>query len=333
MIQNEKLVRIVQDSISSLNGSRILTYEILMHRFILAEFNTHRVFSRNSASSRAIPLAKNIEYIMNTPAIPVRWGKNQAGMQAKEDLNEEESSWATAFWLTARDSAIGFAKLLNKLGVHKQLANRLLEVWAYQKVVMTSTEFENWDWLRNDEEAQPEIELIAKLMKEEKENSTPFVLNPGEYHVPYVNRRRDEEGNIVYFVEEYFDGVQDPVEKVLTLQEALDISSSCSAQVSYRKLDDSLDKAQNIVERMINARRVHASPFEHQATPMQPTKFQLVKFQEDVYETIYQKNCSQQSSSWEEGITHVDRDGHFWSGNFKGWIQHRQLIPNNVRKG
>lgn len=315
-----KIANLIQHSVDYRTGKQIYTFELLIHRFVLAEFNTHRVFSRNSASSRAIPLAKNIEYILNSPAIPVKWGKNQAGMQAKENLNEHDSSWAEAFWLTARDSAIGFARLLTKLNVHKQLANRILEPWAYQKIVMTTTEIANWDWLRNDEEAQPEIEVVAKAMQEEIDNSLPFELGPGEWHVPYVNRRRDSAGEIVYFLEEYFDGVQDPVERILTAEEAKVISSSCSAQVSYRKLDESLEKARGIVDRMITARRVHASPFEHQATPMQSTNYQQW-LQSDSWDL-----------EWEEGITHVDREGHFWSGNFQGWIQNRQLIPGNAVK-
>jgi hypothetical protein len=31
------------------------------------------------------------------------------------------------------------------------------------------------------------------------------------------------------------------------------------------------------------------------------------------------------------GITHQDREGQLWSGNLRGWIQHRKLIPNEAQ--
>jgi hypothetical protein len=107
------------------------------------------------------------------------------------------------------------------------------------------------------------------------------------------------------------------------LQDALAISASCCAQVSYRKLDDSLEKAKDIFSKLIDSKPCHASPTEHQATPMkgsgeEPNGWQMAF------------NHSGFPESWENGITHADRDGILWSGNFKSWIQHRQLIPDNV---
>ena len=48
---------IAADSIN-VKGKRITTFIVTMPRIVLAELNTHRVFSRNSASSRAIPFTK-----------------------------------------------------------------------------------------------------------------------------------------------------------------------------------------------------------------------------------------------------------------------------------
>ena len=109
-----------------------------------------------------------------------------------------------------------------------------------------------------------------------------------------------------------------------TLKNALAISSSCCAQVSYRKLDDRLEKAEEVYARLIESEPVHASPFEHQATPMGESGEFWDK------DGDYSVNLQCDPDTWEDGITAVDRNGNFWSGNFKGWIQHRQLIKNNA---
>jgi hypothetical protein len=100
----------------------------------------------------------------------------------------------------------------------------------------------------------------------------------------------------------------------LTLEQAKAVSASCCAQVSYRKLDDSLEKAKDIFAKLIESKPCHASPTEHQAAPMGYTRLKQPLGIKD----------------WEEGVTHMDKNGDFWSGNFKGWVQHRQLIPDNV---
>ena len=93
--------KIICDSISP-DGIRLTTMEVKMHRFILAEMNTHRIFSRNSASSRAIPVKKMLERVKTDPAMPVFWGKNQSGMGASEELSPLEKEEAIKQWLEAR---------------------------------------------------------------------------------------------------------------------------------------------------------------------------------------------------------------------------------------
>jgi hypothetical protein len=279
------------------NGQMIVTWELEYPRFIHGEFMTHRLFSRNAASSRAIPVATIISQVEENPAMPIHWGKNQAGMQAKEALSDALTYSAKYLWLKAAKYAANVAGALTDVGLHKQATNRILEPFQTMKTVMTATCMDNFFWLRNHEDAQPEIKELARLMWEALQNSTPFELKPGEWHVPYFN-----------------SGYWTPKCGV-TLQEALAISSSCCAQVSYRKLDDTLEKAQMVYKRLVESEPVHASPFEHQASPM---------------ERPYNEHWHNQSEPWQEGITHVDRSGNFWSGNFIGWVQHRQLIPNNV---
>lgn len=318
--------KIIAHSKSSVNGKEIITFELQYPRFCHSEFMTHRMFSRNAASSRAIPVGKMIEQVRNDPAMPVHWGKNQPGMQAKEecttliDLGAAGVEFtAEEVWKFCANSVANFAEKYNDSGYHKQVVNRILEPFQWMKTVLTATEFENFFWLRNHEDAQPEIKRLAEAMLEAKENSEPVILNPGDWHTPYYadGYWKDDSHSEKYATHSWlvkeedredFDGVK--------LKDALAISSSCCAQVSYRALDDSLEKAHMIYKKLVESEPVHASPFEHSATPMLHP-FVVKGDYRDV----------------EEGVTHADMDLKYWSGNFCGWIQHRQMIPNNVKRG
>ncbi|QXV71787.1 putative FAD-dependent thymidylate synthase [Pseudomonas phage psageK4] len=291
------------------NGQMIVTWELEYQRFIHGEFMTHRLFSRNAASSRAIPVSAIIDQVRNDPAMPIHWGQNQPGMQAKSELGRFRKKAAIKLWKLAARTACKLAEAMNRIGLHKQAANRTLEPYQTMKTVMTATCMDNFFWLRNHEDAQPEIRELARLMWEALQKALPnaIQLKPGEWHVPYVFVHRDSTDTLRYIGDEL---------QYYTLEEALAISSSCCAQVSYRKLDDTLEKAQMVYKRLVESEPVHASPFEHQATPM--------------YEPDFYCGDCQQQPDWEDGVTHADRNGKFWSGNLIGWVQHRQLIPNNV---
>ena len=303
-------VTVLQDSISAKTGIRIVTFEAEMPRMIWAECLTHRLFSRNAASSRAIPVKKKRLHVRQTPAMPVFWGKNKPGMQASEELQGLEKSIAKIAWRFGTKLACFTSWLFEKAKLHKQLANRPLE-WAERyKVVITSTEYENWLWLRDHGDAQPEIAELASIMKLAMDESVPMTLHDDEWHLPYVDRERVN-GNLIYKV----NG------DIVSLEDAKKISASCCAQVSYRILNANLDKAREIFQKLIESKPIHASPTEHQATPMK-------KFDSLAY--------SVSKTQYEPGITHmrVDADSDvcdLWSGNLCGWIQHRQLIPENAK--
>ena len=307
--------KIIADSIHA--GKRIITYELEYPRFIHAEFMTHRLFSRNAASSRAIPVARAIELIETNTARPIHWGKNQPGMSAKEectaryivkgDDGKTLIDWGREkIWDMARDAAIGFAKIFDALGFHKQIVNRLLEPYSHIKVVCTATEYENFFYLRRHPDAQPEIQELAEQMWLARERSKSATLGVGDWHVPY-----------------YGDGYWlDAIDQV-PLEDAIAISASCAAQVSYRKTDDTLEKAKMIYARLVESKPVHASPFEHQATPMREAYFR-----EDDQVLLY-CNDDNGDDTDTRGITHFDKRGYAWSGNFKGWVQNRQLIDGH----
>lgn len=178
--------KIIADSVNPV-GDRLTTFELTYPRFVHAELMTHRLFSRNSASSRALPTKKLLEQIENNPVMPKFWGKNQSGMQAAAELEEDDLRHAEVAWLRARDFAVEGAKWMHEIGMHKQLANRVLEPWMFITVIVTATEYENWFYLRDSEYAQPEIAWVAREMRKQYEESEPERCGPGVWHVPYVD--------------------------------------------------------------------------------------------------------------------------------------------------
>ncbi|CEF89226.1 putative thymidylate synthase [Pseudomonas phage vB_PaeM_PAO1_Ab17] len=278
----------------------ITTFELEYPRFIHAELMTHHALFKNCASSRAIPTKKLIEQVRNNPAMPVHWGANQAGMQAHKELSKPLQVAAKYLWIKAAKAAAGMALAMHKVGLHKQIVNRVLEPFQMMKTVVTATEWENFYWLRDHEDAQPEFQHLARMMKEATAKVAPELLVPGQWHVPYVKTEF-----IPGLGRQYYDENGNSI----SVEQALKLSASCCAQTSYRATDKSQDKAEVIFDKLINSEPVHASPTEHQATPMRP------------------------GGGWEKGVTHQDRAGFFWSSGLKGWIQHRQLIPNNCKKG
>ena len=293
--------KIVADSISK-SGKRITTFELEYPRWILAELNTHRQFSRNSMSSRAIPVNKQIQQIIENPATPVFWGLNQTGMSAKEEHSNIDA--CKGAWKAIAEEYTAFADVLKEQNLHKQIVNRLLEPFQRMKTVLTATEFDNFFKLRLAPDAQPEIQELARCMKEVMDLNEPELLKEGEWHTPYVEHFRgsDCDAELMYIVDNV--GV--------SLEEAKAISTSCCGQVSYREIDSSYDKAMSVYTKLgLNTDHAHLSPTEHQATPIPENMW-----------TTY--GC--EMMYWSEGITHVDKNCNLWSGNFNSWIQHRQLI-------
>ena len=298
--------KVVADSVNQ-NDTRITTVELEYHRYVHSELMTHRVFSRNSSSSRAIPITTMLDTILMSAATPVHWGKNQAGMQAKEELQGENLDCAKEIWEQAKRDAVSHSRSMHQVGVHKQIANRLTEPFQMIKVVVTSTEWNNFFWLRKHPDAPPEIAQLANCIYEARFDSTPIHLKPGEWHLPYVSTYRNAEGVRCY---------TDDLGSAISIREALMISASCCAQVSYRKNDGSLEKAETIYKRLIESEPCHASPVEHQA---QAFDSKIV--------------IAHAPNTWTKGLTHVDRDSNLWSGNFRDFIQYRQMLPGNAKKG
>jgi thymidylate synthase ThyX len=184
--------RILLDSMSPA-GVRLTTMEVRYPRFIHSEIMTHRVMSKNSSSSRAIPIRKMIDAVRSDPAMPLWWGRNQAGMQAREEIDAPTRALAEAEWKRALDDALAHAERLaaNDINLHKQLVNRILEPFAWITVIVSATEWANFFTQRTHEDAQPELRHIAQLMLAEYRASTPRRLALGEWHTPLI--QPDEE--------------------------------------------------------------------------------------------------------------------------------------------
>lgn len=176
--------KVVCDSIGDMSGRRLTTVVITYPRFIHAEILTHRDRARNSASSRAIPWPKMMAAIQDRPVVPIRWGSEQKGMQTGGEIDNPTE--ATKVWLQARDAALGYAKQLATLGVHKSLVNRVTEPWMWITVVMTATEWANFFRLRCHPDAEIHFQKIAGMIRESLEQSKPTVCQYGEWHLPFV---------------------------------------------------------------------------------------------------------------------------------------------------
>lgn len=245
-------VKILKDSITE-QGKRVTTFELEYPRYILAELNTHRVFSRNTASSRAIPLDKMVESILDTNNIPM-WTLNKAGMQGEAITDNELLKECNSLWYEARNNAIYYARKLHDLGVHKQNFNRLLEPFQTVKTILTATELDNFFKLRIHKDAMPEIRVLANMMKIELEKSEPDLLSVDDWHLPYIFENDLKEYGI------------DTCKK---------ISVSCCAQVSYRKLDTTPKKALSIFEKLVSGDIIHGSAFEHVCRPLNEGEKQI----------------------------------------------------------
>lgn len=231
--------QIVLDSVSP-DGNRLTTMQLMYPRMIHSEFMTHRVFSRNASSSRAIPVKTMIAQVKENPALPIHWGKNKPGMQATEEVENKEG--ARLLWLEAAKQAASIAEVMNDMGVHKQVVNRILEPFQYIHVIVTATDWGNFFALRCHPDADPNIQALANAMQQALAESTP--VERGE-HLPYIT---EEE----LATHSFFENCK--------------FSSARCARVSYLLHDGtkpSIEKDVELFYRLAGAQPIHASPLEH----------------------------------------------------------------------
>lgn len=299
----------VQGSINMATGQKIVTMIATYPRSIHAQLLTHRVFNKNSSSSRAIPVITEIENIEKNPAV-FAWTKNKNGMQGEIIVDAKQLAEIDKLVLAHRESAFKLAKTLSDkdgLNVHKQNVNRFLEPFSNITVLITATEWDNFEWLRCDEATQPEMQALAYALQTCRNEMAYIPIYEDEWHVPFIDRMRDEDGVMRYY------GYESEIE--LSIEDALKISLSCAAQTSFRKLDDSIEKAESVMGKLFGE-KVHASPSEHQAKPI---IFNEPNWKQLPFSILLEK--------LPKGVTHIDVTGDMWSGSLRGFIQYRQLLP------
>lgn len=286
MIKAEMLAHSVSEA-----GAEAITMRVTMPRIVLAEFNTHRKLSKNTSSSRAIPIKKMIQHVRDNMFTPVWWGKNQSGMQAAEELTGIHLKIAKKAWRLIGLGACTAATLMNKIGVHKQITNRLIENFSYVTVIFTGSDIDNFLWLRNHDDAQPEIHEVARAIVKAHRESTPRLLAKDEWHLPLV---KDEE------------------RESLDLATQIILSVARCASTSYQTVDGkmlTIERAKDIFLKLSDSDVLHASPFEHQLTP------------DSLVEVDVRRKGSRKFTTqvvWENPQLH---------GNTIGWMQNRKMQP------
>jgi thymidylate synthase ThyX len=232
---------------STHNGNRLITFEVEMPRYIWAEMLTHRALSRNAQSTRAIPVYKMIDNLRNDSEVHPLFMENCPGMSPKEFLADDKAYRASKIWANARESAIASAEALCILGVHKQVAGRLLEPFSTIKAIISATDWDNFFRLRLSLMAQEEIRTIAGMMKSAIDKSTSRRVDVTYWHLPLVTLSERE---------------QQPIDTLKKL------SVARCARVSYLNHNNEYDIVADIAlyNKLVSSR--HASPLEHIATPM-----------------------------------------------------------------
>lgn len=280
---------VVEDSVSDESGIRLTTMQLAYPRLVHSEFLTHRAFSRNASSSRAIPVAKVIEQVRNRPAMPVHWGANQPGMQAREQVANIDG--ARALWRKAASDSADTAEAMMAMGLHKQVANRILEPFQIIHVIVTATEWGNFFELRHHEDADPNIFELARVMRQAYRASIPVGRGAdrdktSSWHLPYVTRaERDAHPHEPRYLAK--------------------LSAARCARVSYLTHDGQQpDPVKDIAlyDRLVGSRPLHASPVEHQACP-----------DREVHSLTTTR------------FLHPELHG-----NLRGWIQHRKIVEKEM---
>lgn len=309
---NGGYAEVIQQSKCAVTGAKLTTFSVKYGLIIHAEALRHRMLSRGVKSNRAIPPAVIRKEVLDDPYIPMWFGANQAGMVANDLVRFP--TIAKAVWLGARYPALAAHWVADKLlGGHKEWVNRLLSPWQWVRETITSTEWDNLYNLRIHQDAQKDIQVIAKAMYSAASSySDCVVLRKGQWHVPYVSRYVEDVGG--YSVIHYIDNDG----KRLTTEQALKASAARCARSSYDNHDKTKATYSGDVDlwnQLIESDPKHSSPVEHQGTPVEFIDTASLVFGDDF---------------WPKGVTHIDASGQSWSGNFCGWVQHRQLLDDHT---
>jgi hypothetical protein len=241
---NSLEVSLIKYSESFDTKKRLATFAIRIPKFVWGHIISHRVLSRNSASSRAVPTKRIRGSVIRNPFLPVYFGENKAGMQSGKPLKNMRLLAAKKIWLWSRYVPSAFHYFGEKIGMHKEVINRILEPWLTIDVIVSGTEWNNFILLRTNEDAQPEIRFIAEEIDRLLSETKPVVLKTGEWHIPFIM------GN----------------EESLDVDIKKKISVARCARVSYKLFDGKVSNIEGDIKLCAKlSSSGHWSPFEHVA--------------------------------------------------------------------
>jgi thymidylate synthase ThyX len=251
------------DEVIGMWSPRLVTMQLTYPRFIHAEFLRHRVFSHSVSSSRAIPVARMLADIKANPAFFTHIGKNQAGMSAAVEVEDDVKAKFKDEWLELLEITSKYVtRWSDEYKIHKQVANRAAEPWQLINQVVTSTAWGNFFELRCHEDAQPEIHELALLMRDayyEADFKLLSATSKHQWHLPYIKEWERE---------------------AFHTDALLRMSTARCARSSYNNHDGTsatYEEDAKLFKRLLGSRPLHASPSEHQATPVKSVKNGLMR--------------------------------------------------------
>lgn len=297
-------------SIGEFQKHSVKTWHLMYPRFIHSEMMTHKAFSRSAASSRAIPVKRVLEQVWYSPALPIKWGYNQPGMQASVDMQGFRMNLMRNLWQLCGRVVCCFVWVMMKLRLHKQVANRLLEPWQLMQVTLTTVHVANFFNLRIHKDAQPEIHHLAVLMKNSLNGRTPKLLKKGEWHLPWI-QEKDHVLAKLFLKKGRVTRDEPSTREIYSV--LLKMSAARCARSSYANFNGERTVEGDLAtySKLVESEPVHASPCEHQVSP-----------DELVSMVIYKG----------EGTTAIhckDWDYKYLHGNMTGYICYRNTIPGH----
>jgi thymidylate synthase ThyX len=339
MIQSQISVKVLAHSINPAGGD-IISMLLTMPRYALAEFNTHRLFSRNAASSRAMPVKKLRAMCSENPVFPFIWGANQKGMQSFEMVAAENRDLCEVAWREGAKAAAELSERLESLGLHKQWANRPMEAFLPTTVLLTTTELGNFFNLRAHVAALPDFGQVAYTVLWHYHRSKPVPLEWGAWHMPFMDKVMNWQNANEEYIAHLNGGGRliDPIYDVAQLSHLtthqlgmrLKIATARAARLSYLTFDGFLNLSEDFNLHDSLADNGHWSPFEHSAMaePEVPEEFLQLKTELQSSQSIRLEHLYVDYVSKLDGL--VKRD----HGNFHGgWRQFRKFFPNeNLRE-
>lgn len=331
--------KIVTHSIRESSRDELITFQVVFPRIILPEVLTHRAFSRNTSSHRAVPFNKVLEIVKDNPFIPIAFQKNHKGMQGFEYFtNEEDIEKCKLGWLQARNKAVETSKTLYDGEVTKQLCNRLLEPYMWCTMLITTSKegLDNFFKLRcpnyngckswkelcdldsnynmetpilerlklSKSTAEIHIQTLAEVMYDGYNESKPKVLKGNDWHIPFESQ-----------IEKDYPGID--------LFDKIKVATSLTARVSYTVIPGtkelSIDKHKELYQLLID--ESHQSPQEHCAVCMDKQEYNcfIKGMRKPIRETINSTNT--------EYVYNINTFG--YCNNFRGFIPLRYIIDNN----